>query len=99
MCIRDSYYPRQLSGGQQPRVAIARALATDPAIIYFDEPTSALDPELTGEVLSVLRKLAEAVSYTHLCGTWALLTPRCALHSIPTSLRAGCASASSLPLL
>ena len=48
-----------LSGGEQQRVAIARALATDPEIIYFDEPTSALDPELTGEVLSVMRKLAE----------------------------------------
>ena len=55
---RDAY-PGQLSGGQQQRVAIARALATDPEIIYFDEPTSALDPELTGEVLSVMRKLAE----------------------------------------
>ena len=53
------YYPRQLSGGQQQRVAIARALAADPEIIYFDEPTSALDPELTGEVLSVMRQLAE----------------------------------------
>ena len=52
-------YPAQLSGGQQQRVAIARALATDPEIIYFDEPTSALDPELTGEVLSVMRQLAE----------------------------------------
>ena len=51
--------PKALSGGQQQRVAIARALATDPEIIYFDEPTSALDPELTGEVLSVMRKLAE----------------------------------------
>ena len=51
--------PSQLSGGQQQRVAIARALATDPEIIYFDEPTSALDPELTGEVLSVMRNLAE----------------------------------------
>ena len=48
----------QLSGGQQQRVAIARAVATDPEIIYFDEPTSALDPELTGEVLSVMRDLA-----------------------------------------
>ena len=55
---RADYYPRQLSGGQQQRVAIARALATDPEIIYFDEPTSALDPELTGEVLRVLRDLA-----------------------------------------
>ena len=51
--------PAQLSGGQQQRVAIARALAADPEIIYFDEPTSALDPELTGEVLSVMRQLAE----------------------------------------
>ena len=52
-------YPSQLSGGQQQRVAIARAMATDPEIIYFDEPTSALDPELIGEVLSVMRRLAE----------------------------------------
>ena len=52
-------YPNALSGGQQQRVAIARALATDPEIIYFDEPTSALDPELTGEVLCVMRSLAE----------------------------------------
>ena len=51
-------YPSRLSGGQQQRVAIARALATEPEIIYFDEPTSALDPELTGEVLSVMRDLA-----------------------------------------
>ena len=56
---RYDYYPNQLSGGQQQRVAIARALATDPEIIYFDEPTSALDPELTGEVLSVMRQLAQ----------------------------------------
>ena len=49
----------ELSGGQQQRVAIARALASDPEIIYFDEPTSALDPELTGEVLAVMRQLAE----------------------------------------
>ena len=53
------YYPIQLSGGQQQRVAIARALAVDPEIIYFDEPTSALDPELIGEVLQVMRQLAE----------------------------------------
>ena len=51
-------YPAQLSGGQQQRVAIARAIAAQPEIIYFDEPTSALDPELTGEVLSVMRSLA-----------------------------------------
>ena len=55
---RADAYPSELSGGQQQRVAIARALATDPEIIYFDEPTSALDPELTGEVLSVMRDLA-----------------------------------------
>ena len=55
---RDKF-PSQLSGGQQQRVAIARALATDPKIIYFDEPTSALDPQLTDEVLNVMRKLAE----------------------------------------
>ena len=56
---RYDHYPSQLSGGQQQRVAIARALATDPEIIFFDEPTSALDPELTGEVLAVMRELAE----------------------------------------
>ena len=55
---RMSNYPHQLSGGQQQRVAIARAMAADPEIIYFDEPTSALDPELTGEVLAVMRSLA-----------------------------------------
>lgn len=54
-----NHYPIQLSGGQQQRVAIARAIATSPDIIYFDEPTSALDPELTGEVLSVMRTLAQ----------------------------------------
>lgn len=52
-------YPCQLSGGQQQRVAIARALAMHPQILFFDEPTSALDPELTGEVLKVIRQLAE----------------------------------------
>jgi polar amino acid transport system ATP-binding protein len=52
-------YPHQLSGGQQQRVAIARALALNPDILCFDEPTSALDPELTGEVLNVIRSLAE----------------------------------------
>ena len=55
---RASHYPSQLSGGQQQRVAIARALALHPDILCFDEPTSALDPELTGEVLRVLRELA-----------------------------------------
>ena len=56
---KESAYPYQLSGGQQQRVAIARALALDPEILCFDEPTSALDPELTQEVLSVIRSLAE----------------------------------------
>ena len=59
MLDRENHYPHQLSGGQQQRVAIARAIATDPEIIYFDEPTSALDPELTGEVLAVMRQLAD----------------------------------------
>ncbi|KIA64609.1 amino acid ABC transporter ATP-binding protein [Nocardia vulneris] len=53
-------YPAQLSGGQQQRVAIARALAMDPKLMLFDEPTSALDPELVGEVLTVMRELAES---------------------------------------
>ncbi len=56
---RKDHYPHQLSGGQQQRAAIARAMAANPEIILFDEPTSALDPELTGEVLSVMRQLAE----------------------------------------
>ena len=56
---RANHYPHQLSGGQQQRVAIARALALKPDILCFDEPTSALDPELTGEVLKVIRGLAE----------------------------------------
>ncbi len=56
---REDYYPHMLSGGQQQRVGIARALALHPDILCFDEPTSALDPELTGEVLKVIRELAE----------------------------------------
>ena len=56
---RKDYYPAQLSGGQQQRVAIARGLAMNPAVMLFDEPTSALDPELVGEVLKVMRDLAE----------------------------------------
>ncbi len=56
---RANHYPHQLSGGQQQRVAIARALALRPDILCFDEPTSALDPELTGEVLRVIRSLAQ----------------------------------------
>ena len=59
MLSHGDKFPHQLSGGQQQRVAIARALAAEPEIIFFDEPTSALDPELTGEVLSVMRMLAE----------------------------------------
>ncbi len=57
---RATHYPHQLSGGQQQRVAIARALALEPDILCFDEPTSALDPELTGEVLRVIRSLADS---------------------------------------
>ena len=60
MAERLNSYPSELSGGQQQRVAIARALASSPEIIYFDEPTSALDPELIGEVLAVMRDLAES---------------------------------------
>jgi polar amino acid transport system ATP-binding protein len=57
---RESAYPRQLSGGQQQRVAIARALTMQPKLMLFDEPTSALDPELVGEVLAVMKDLAES---------------------------------------
>lgn len=56
---KENAYPYQLSGGQQQRVAIARALAMNPDILFFDEPTSALDPELTAEILKVIRQLAE----------------------------------------
>jgi len=59
LSAKRDFYPHQLSGGQQQRVAIARALALNPDILCFDEPTSALDPELTGEVLKVIRSLAE----------------------------------------
>ena len=55
---RADAYPHQLSGGQQQRVSIARALAMKPQILFFDEPTSALDPELTGEILKVIKSLA-----------------------------------------
>lgn len=56
---KGSAYPSELSGGQKQRVAIARALALKPRMLYFDEPTSALDPELTGEILAIIRSLAE----------------------------------------
>ncbi|MBQ9031887.1 MAG: amino acid ABC transporter ATP-binding protein [Parasporobacterium sp.] len=56
---KKDHYPHQLSGGQKQRVAIARAMAMNPEILFFDEPTSALDPELTGEVLKVIRRLSE----------------------------------------
>ena len=60
LAAKADAYPAQLSGGQQQRVAIARALAMDPKLMLFDEPTSALDPELVGEVLGVMRDLADA---------------------------------------
>lgn len=59
MLDRKDFYPAKMSGGQQQRVAIARALAVSPDVLLFDEPTSALDPELVGEVLNTIRRLAE----------------------------------------
>ena len=80
---RVNHYPAQLSGGEQQRVAIARALAMDPTVILFDEPTSSLDPSLTGEVLDVMRKLAEEkmtmVVVTHEMGFARQVADRIAL--------------------
>ncbi len=66
---KAEHYPIQLSGGQQQRVAIARALAMNPHVVLFDEPTSALDPELIGEVLGVMRRLAQEMHMTMLVVT------------------------------
>ena len=78
---RADYYPSQISGGQKQRVAIARALAMDPKLMLFDEPTSALDPELIGEVLKVMRDLAEAgmtmIVVTHEMGFARDVASRC----------------------
>ena len=70
MADRANFYPDQLSGGQQQRVAIARAIAYNPEVVLFDEPTSALDPRLTGEVLDVMRKLADEGTTTMVVVTY-----------------------------
>lgn len=83
MSHKQEAYPSQLSSGQQQRVAIARALAVDPKIMLFDEPTSALDPELVGEVLKVMKSLAEEgmtmVIVTHEMGFAANVADRVSL--------------------
>ena len=78
---RTDYYPSQISGGQKQRVAIARAMAMDPKLMLFDEPTSALDPELIGEVLKVMKDLAESgmtmIVVTHEMGFARDVAKRC----------------------
>ena len=76
---KQDHYPRQLSGGQQQRVAIARALTNQPTLMLFDEPTSALDPELVGEVLGVMRGLAED-GVSMIVVTHETVFPRCLGH-------------------
>jgi polar amino acid transport system ATP-binding protein len=89
-------YPNRLSGGQQQRVAIARALAMDPKLMLFDEPTSALDPELVGEVLKVMRQLAEEgmtmVVVTHEMGFAAEVADRIIFMDAGTVVEEGTAT-------
>ena len=84
---RASHYPSQLSGGQQQRVAIARALALKPDILCFDEPTSALDPELTGEVLRVIRGLVEQKTTMIIVTHEMAFGPHCGARPRPTGHR------------
>ena len=83
---RAKHYPQQLSGGQQQRVSIARALCMNPKILFFDEPTSALDPELTGEILKVIRDLA-AEHITMVIVTHEMTFARSLLYASVLSLR------------
>src|SRR5437879_7977443 len=86
---KADFYPAQLSGGQQQRVAIARALAMEPEIMLFDEPTSALDPETIGEVLNVMKQLAEEgmtmivatheMTFARRVGDWIVMMDRGAI--------------------